>query len=315
MKRTMRYWLPLAAVAVGACILLAAVTLGSHPNEGEGDHSIPEERDPTIAGMIEEIDASEIYSTVYALQNFTSRQVGQLGNAEAAEYLFDRLSSMPGMEVEYQGGDLRNVIATLPGADNSSSGIYVVGAHYDSFNDEGPEYAPGATDDGAGVAMVLELARVMSHYRFDHTVMFALWNGEERSSDVKGSALFAEQADANNVDIKLYMNLDATSYDPENTNILYILTNARSQWVTGLMEQNNELYAVGLDVRQSNQTSAWSDHRPFWDHGYQAVVTHSSVVGTPGHTSNDTVDKVSIPWATRDAKLCLSVLADLVGIV
>ena len=63
--------------------------------------------------------------------------------------------------------------------DLTSSATYVVGAHYDSTSDN-ESFAPGASDNGAGVAVVLEFARIMSQYRFSHALKFALWNAEEK---------------------------------------------------------------------------------------------------------------------------------------
>ena len=39
--------------------------------------------------------------------------------------------------------------------------------------------APGVTDDGSGTAAVMELARIMSHYEFDKTIVFVAFAGEE----------------------------------------------------------------------------------------------------------------------------------------
>src|ERR1041385_7129017 len=38
--------------------------------------------------------------------------------------------------------------------------------------------APGACDDGSGTATVMELARVMSQYEFDKTLVFVAFAGE-----------------------------------------------------------------------------------------------------------------------------------------
>ena len=39
--------------------------------------------------------------------------------------------------------------------------------------------APGVTDDGSGTAAVMELARVMSQYQFDKTIVFIAFAAEE----------------------------------------------------------------------------------------------------------------------------------------
>ncbi len=262
-----------------------------------------------ISDMIHQMDEKEIYSTVYDLQNFTTRCYGYSGNIEASTYLYNKLSNISGLDVEYQGGELRNVIATLPGKDNSSSDIYMVGAHYDSISDEDRSVAPGATDDGGGVAIVLELARVMSQYSFNHTVKFAFWNTEESSSNTSGSVLYAKYAGANHLKIPLYMNFDSSCYDPDDRFVLDIMFNNQSQWVSEMMTEHNDLYDIGFNLTY-NVHKCGSDHLSFRGRGYTAVMTHSETHG-PDHSANDTIDKVSSLYAKKNGQLGMSVIARL----
>lgn len=89
-----------------------------------------------------------------------------------------------------------NVVATLPGSQPvSRDRIVVVAAHYDSicFPYEDAECdAPGASDDASGTAAVLEMARVMSKYEFDATLVFLLVAGEEQG--LLGSTHWVEEA-------------------------------------------------------------------------------------------------------------------------
>src|SRR5262245_9748579 len=116
--------------------------------------------------------------------------------------------------------DLWNVIAVLPGKKFPETQI-IISAHYDSLNlgtrpagqPAGPATdaapggggtanltpadfernanldAPGACDDGSGVSAVMELARVMSQYEFDKTLVFVTFAGEEQG--LIGSNLLA----------------------------------------------------------------------------------------------------------------------------
>src|SRR2546428_14051131 len=81
--------------------------------------------------------------------------------------------------------------------------MYVVSRQYDSMctspTDEKCD-APGADDDASGTAAVLEMARVMSKYKFDATIVFMTVAGEEQG--LLGSTYFAEQAKKNNMDIE-----------------------------------------------------------------------------------------------------------------
>jgi hypothetical protein len=69
-----------------------------------------------------------------------------------------------------------NIIAEIPGTD-PNAGYVMAGAHLDSW-----AAADGASDNGAGSAMIMEAARILSalHIRPKRTIRFALWSGEEQ---------------------------------------------------------------------------------------------------------------------------------------
>lgn len=97
--------------------------------------------------------------------------VGSLEHARVRDEVAVRLRAL-GLIVEIQDGfgvrqrtrgdhaittaPVENIIAVLPGRNRAAPSVAVM-AHYDSV-----PYAPGAGDDGAGVAAVLETARVMT---------------------------------------------------------------------------------------------------------------------------------------------------------
>jgi hypothetical protein len=70
-----------------------------------------------------------------------------------------------------------NVIADLPGRD-PKAGYVMAGAHLDSW-----VAGDGAADNGAGSAVVIEAARILSRISVTpkRTIRFALWAGEEQS--------------------------------------------------------------------------------------------------------------------------------------
>ncbi len=91
---------------------------------------------------------------------------------------------------------LVNVVATLPGSQaESKDRIHVVSGHYDSIcspQSDAECDAPGASDDASGTAVVMEMARVMSKYQFDATLVFMAVAGEEQG--LLGSTHWAEEA-------------------------------------------------------------------------------------------------------------------------
>ena len=80
--------------------------------------------------------------------------------------------------VHYEDGDRNayNVLAEIPGTD-PKAGYVMAGAHLDSW-----VAGDGATDNGAGSAMVMEAARILAAtgVRPKRTIRFALWEGEEQ---------------------------------------------------------------------------------------------------------------------------------------
>ncbi len=301
--RTLRRILLLIAIASA----LAASAVGGSPVQHPA--GLPT-YDPAIAGLLAEVNESGLAATVDDLQSFETRVVGTDGNREAATYLYDRLNDIPGLEVSYQGGDLRNIIATLPGTDPASDAVVVVGAHYDSISSD-PDNAPGATDNGAGVAIVLELARIMSRQRFGHTVEFAFWNAEEVGR--VGSIWYADRAAEENVSIPLYLNYDSAAYDPENRSQLNILYNTEAEGVADLAVHDLALYTISLTPTRDPNTYM-SDHVSFWSAGYPALMAHAPRPRWPAHTPEDTIEKVSFPYAARNAQLGLAVLAEVAGL-
>ncbi|CAL1699748.1 unnamed protein product [Somion occarium] len=89
--------------------------------------------------------------------------------------------------------NISNVITTIQGTENSNR-VYIITGHYDSrvtdimnFTDD----APGADDDGSGVAVVMELIRILSTRPPPKaTIMLGAVAGEEQG--LYGAAFFAQ---------------------------------------------------------------------------------------------------------------------------
>lgn len=103
-----------------------------------------------------------------------------------------------------------NVIAELPGSSpEARERRYYVIAHYDSRASDPADPtsdAPGADDDASGVAVVLELARVMAPRRWDSTLVFMATAGEEQG--LLGARLHADAAREAGLDIRAVLSND-----------------------------------------------------------------------------------------------------------
>ena len=102
----------------------------------------------------------------------------------------------------------RNVFAVLPGTD-ANGGVIIIEGHLDSRCDDECDSlctANGAEDNGSGSALVVEMARVMSKYTFEKTMVFMLTIGEEQG--LIGADAFSLWATQKNIQIKAVMNND-----------------------------------------------------------------------------------------------------------
>ncbi|MFC1729555.1 M20/M25/M40 family metallo-hydrolase [candidate division KSB1 bacterium] len=115
------------------------------------------------------------------LQEFSRQSGGRL------QVYYDRYDQPPtpriAQKLEELGEEthlLVNVVAVLPGRTDNVR--YIVNGHYDTRGANGQDgevTAPGANDDASGTIVMMELARVLSQYEFDHTLMFVADDAEE----------------------------------------------------------------------------------------------------------------------------------------
>jgi len=120
-----------------------------------------------------------------------------------------------------------NVLGMIPGTSKPSEYV-VIGAHYDHLGEMKEEVYPGANDNAAGVAVVLELARVLSLYTKNHpvkrSIIFAAWTAEEEG--LFGSDYFVKTHQKLLPKIKMVLNVDMPGagewVDGKPRNVMYI---------------------------------------------------------------------------------------------
>jgi Zn-dependent M28 family amino/carboxypeptidase len=251
----------------------------------------------TVQDVLDRVDEKELRKTVQELEAFGDRSVGSQGNRTVADYLSKRLSGL-GLVVLFQGNSQRNVVALLKGTNAAPREVLMVGAHYDSA-----KKSPGATDNGAGVAIVLEQARLLRDQQFPYDIKFAFWNAEETGGH--GSKAYVKEAVEKKEELSFYLNYDSVGFD-SGQSLLDLMYNSHSEKIAKQVTELNTRYQLGYTITQNTKT-CFSDHRPFWDAGFCAMMLHCSDHG-PAHTTKDTADKVSYPYARKNAQLGLIIL-------
>ena len=190
-----------------------------------GERTRPQRPDRELRDILRQIDRHHLEATVHTLVGFGTRHtlssqtdpvrgIGAATRWVQRQLEGDAARSHGRMTVEAQTfvqppssriptpTTITNVIATLHGT-SSPERMYVVSAHVDSrvtnvLNPDADE--PGADDDASGVALVLELARVLAPYPSEATIVLTVVGGEEQG--LFGSAHQAAQFKAGNADIQ-----------------------------------------------------------------------------------------------------------------
>lgn len=164
----------------------------------------------------------------------------------------------------------QNVIAELAGR---TERMILLTAHYDST-----PCSPGAQDNAAGVAELLELARRFAKQNFVRRIRFLFCGSEEMG--LVGSEFHASQHIDELDDIDLLINLDVGG-DPFTP--IYARTlgeNDMVHYISGLLRQSGRAVKV-------EQATYSSDGMPFSKHGVPSVSLARSGVDGKGHSPFD----------------------------
>ena len=103
----------------------------------------------------------------------------------------------------------KNPFALLPGSDTSNHEIIVIEGHFDTRNEDRCDtqgYTPGIDDNGSGTVLVMELARVMSQYTFQQTILFTTPTGEDQG--LFGATAWANYLSDQDIEIRAVLNND-----------------------------------------------------------------------------------------------------------
>src|SRR5580693_3221625 len=195
-----RKFLSASAVTAVAVPLISGTAL-----TGTADAAIRHFPDPGLRALLQEVDPNRIKATVLRLTQFGTRHTASSqtdpvrGIGAATAWVLQQMQAIAAtssgrMTVQKQTfvqpvatnipvpTTISNVIATLKGT-ASPERFYVVTGHLDSRVTDVLNFtsdAPGADDDGSGVAVVLELARLFATRQFPGTLVFATVAGEEQ---------------------------------------------------------------------------------------------------------------------------------------
>ena len=209
------------------------------------------------------------------------RPTGSSANAAARNYILAVLKDL-GLETQTQrDGDLENVVGRIVGT--SSSDAVLLTAHLDSVAE-----GPGATDDGSGVAVLLETARALvSGVPLPNMVIFLFTDFEEGGS-VGAKAFIADHPWAR--DVRLVIGFDAGGLSGPG---VLSTTSADNGWLIRQLAQADP-YITG-----SSAINALADSGTDFGHGFKTAGFSGYAFDLYWdrriHTPEDNIENLNLP--------------------
>lgn len=275
-----------------------------------------------VKDILENFDENMAIDEFFELVNYSesrySTNSGCFSSTERAYNIFESL----GLEVEYQNYSYTyapNVIGKLKGLLEPEKVVILI-AHIDDMPKIPP--APGANDNGSGSAMVINLAKILTDYRFSYTIKFILVTGEEQG--LVGSRYYSTKAYNNNENIIAVLNADMIGWEGDGVpseEDLDLSYNENSEILANLFIDVYNLYENIVNPKIIYcPTNFYSDHYSFWERGYPAVMgitDNEGICFEKGsypyyHTHNDTIQNCGdLDFFIKTQRAYLAVLAHL----
>lgn len=249
--------------------------------EPRGGYTI--DNQATVTPWLSQVSEPNIYATIAHLESYHTRHYASATGAEAAGWIRDTWLALGGGRSDVSAelftdcndcGGQPSVILTIEGTTWPDE-VVVLGGHLDSITQFGDPTAraPGADDDGSGIATLTEILRIAMDSGFHpaRTVKFMGYAAEEVG--LNGSHAIADSFQTDGVNVVGVLQLDMTNYhEPGQVDIEIIndFTNpALSAFLGDLFDEY--LQPFGLTRGSSACTYACSDHASWTAAGYAST--------------------------------------------
>jgi len=345
-----------------------AVVFGNYDPQDYMASTIINHPDSVLYGIINDISKEQLQTYLEEMDAFYNRNTGSDTTSETTgigatrKWIYNHLQSISAenenrllvsyltFQKEICGQSFhKNVLGVLPGNDTSNKEILVVQGHYDTRCEgvcDTSCYSPGMEDNGSGTVLVMELARIMSRYTFDQTIVFALLTGEDQG--LFGAKALANYLWMNDLDVQACFNNDViggtmcgyTSSPPscpgpdhiDSTHVRifsYSIQDDSSKNSTHKqlaryvkmhqIERINPLISTPMDINLilwEDRVGRSGDHIPFRQRGYPAIRfcsqnEHGNGTGTLPDRQHTTTDILGVDTDTPPDGIIDSFFVDM----
>jgi hypothetical protein len=236
-----------------------------------------------------------------------------LGLMAVRSYVKERLSSLGQVEEHFfkEGSEEGvNYILKFPGEKTNLDPI-LIGAHYD-----GPIQSPGADDNASGVAALLELIRYLTKHPPKRPTWMVAFDQEEWG--LLGSKALSKELREKGQKLKLMVSLEMLAFTSEKQDYplpaMKKIYGEKGNFIALVANTGCAVMLPGLSSRMGKYLPTkvlpvplkgdvlpdvrLSDHSPFWDEGYNAMmITDTSFLRNPHyHEPTDTIDTLDLDF-------------------
>lgn len=279
-------------------------------------------------GGLPRIESSRLRRHLESLTVVRHPVLNPLAIKRASQYITDQLAAS-GYKIRTESfyslssplNRQHNLIATLPPAtEEAGPERIIIGAHYDTV-----PFSPGADDNASGVAVLLEVAKacVEADEALRRPVDFIAFGMEEEGCI--GSGHHAGSLSGAGTPVAGMVSLECVGYTdprpgsqiippglpiavPDRGDFLGVIGNRPASALVTLMTESAgthapDLAAIGLVVEDNGHrlpATRLSDHAPFWDRGYPALMlTDTAFLRNPNyHRPSDLPETLDLEFMT-----------------
>jgi len=236
---------------------------------------------------------------------------------------YDRITTVP------------EIVVTLPGT--KAGREILLSAHIDTRVADvmdSTSFAPGANDDGSGLACLLEVVRILSEIPLEQTVKCLFVSGEEQGLD--GSRFLAGKAKAESWPVVAMINNDMIgNSEASGTSLVEdhkvrLFSDSRSgvdsdpRQLARYVKETAGMYVPEQEVKliyRNDRYGRSGDHTSFLREGFTAIRmseycenydrTHQDVRTEDGIAYGDLITGVDIPYLVRNIRINLASVMNL----
>lgn len=195
---------------------------------------------------------------------------------------------------------------------DSKKPAVIISAHMDTVEHSSTS-RPGADDDGSGSVTVLEAMRLLfaSGYTFTNPIYFIWYAAEEEG--LVGSQQVVEEFQNKKIKVAGVLHFDLTGYAHQNDPTIWLMEDNTDEKLNKFLASIIKTY-VKRPIKYTACGYACSDHASWHDAGYKSTIAAEAKMEYTNpyiHSSQDTMDKLSLEHMTDYAKIATAFAIEL----